>query len=158
LGGFCYGCKDWRACSEIELFAYWQCCSQPDYERYGWKNTGSADYTIAYFWDPTCGHCKTVTPKVKEFYDKFKDELGIEVYGVNTNAKEHDEWIKYINEHNLDWINVEDPEQKTAYKYLYDIYSTPVIYLLDKDKKMIAKRIGAEDLENFIRHHKKKSS
>lgn len=117
-----------------------------------------ADYTIAYFWDPTCGHCKTVTPKVKEFYDKFKDELGIEVYGVNTNAKEHDEWIKYINEHNLDWINVEDPEQKTAYKYLYDIYSTPVIYLLDKDKKMIAKRIGAEDLENFIRHHKKKSS
>lgn len=117
-----------------------------------------ADYTIAYFWDPTCGHCKKVTPKVKEFYDKFKKELGVEVFAVNTNAKERDEWIKYIKEHDLDWINVEDPEQKTAYKYLYDLYSTPVIYLLDKDKKLIAKRIGAEDLENFIRHHKKKSS
>lgn len=116
------------------------------------------DYTIAYFWDPTCGHCKKVTPKVKEFYDKFKNELSVEVFAVNTNAKERDEWIKYIKENDLDWINVEDPEQKTAYKYLYDIYSTPVIYLLDKDKKLIAKRIGAEDLENFIRHHKKKSS
>ncbi|MBI1288455.1 MAG: redoxin domain-containing protein [Flavobacteriales bacterium] len=116
------------------------------------------DYTIIYFWDPTCGHCKKTTPKVKEFYDKFKKELNFEIYGVNTNAEERDEWIKYINEHHLDWINVEDPEQKTAYKYLYDIYSTPVIYLLDKDKKIIAKRLGAEDLENFIRHHKKRSS
>ena len=115
------------------------------------------DYTIAYFWDPECGHCKKVTPKVKEFYDKFKDELSVEVYGVCTNKDEKESWLKYIKEKNLDWINVEDPEQKTAYKYLYDIYSTPVIYLLDKEKKIIAKRIGAEDLENFIRHHKKKS-
>lgn len=112
-------------------------------------------YTIAYFWDPDCGHCKKVTPKVKEFYDQFKKELDVEIYAVNTNAEDREEWIKYINEHKLDWINVEDPEQKTAYKYLYDIYSTPVIYLLDKDKKIIAKRIGAEDLENFIRHHRK---
>ncbi len=116
------------------------------------------EYTIAYFWDPECGHCKKVTPKVKEFYDKFKDELDVEVYGVNTNKEERESWKKYIQEHDLDWINVEDPEQKTAYKYLYDIYSTPVIYLLDKDKKIIAKRIGAEDLENFIKHHKKKAS
>jgi thiol-disulfide isomerase/thioredoxin len=116
------------------------------------------DYTIAYFWDPDCGHCKKVTPKVKEFYDEFKKELNVEVYGVNTNAKEKEAWKQYIIENDLNWINVDDPEQKTAYKYLYDIYSTPVIYLLDKDKKIIAKRIGAEDLENFIRHHKKKSS
>lgn len=116
------------------------------------------DYTIAYFWDPECGHCKKVTPKVKEFYDKFKEELDVEVYGVCTNPEEKESWKKYIIENNLDWINVDDPEQKTAYKYLYDIYSTPVIYLLDKDKKIIAKRLGAEDLENFIKHHKKKNS
>lgn len=116
------------------------------------------DYTIAYFWDPDCGHCKKVTPKVKEFYDKFKEELDVEIYAVCTNKDEQEAWRKYIIDNNLDWINVEDPEQKTAYKYLYDIYSTPVIYLLDKDKKIIAKRLGAEDLENFIRHHKKKNS
>ena len=95
---------------------------------------------------------------MKEFYDKFKKELDVEIYAVCTNADEREGWVKYINEHNLDWINVEDPEQKTAYKYLYDIYSTPVIYLLDKEKKIIAKRLGAEDLEGFIRHHRKKNS
>lgn len=116
------------------------------------------DYTIAYFWDPECGHCKKVTPKVKDFYDKFKDELDVEIYAVCTNSDEKESWLKYIKDNELNWINVEDPEQKTAYKYLYDIYSTPVIYLLDKDKKIIAKRIGAEDLENFIRYHKKKNS
>ena len=116
------------------------------------------DYTIAYFWDPECGHCKKVTPKVNEFYNKFKDELDVGIYGVNTNPKERDAWLKYIKDNELNWINVEDPEQKTAYKYLYDIYSTPVIFLLDKNKKIIAKRLGAEDLENFIRHHKKKNS
>ncbi|MFT4544177.1 MAG: thiol-disulfide isomerase/thioredoxin [Bacteroidia bacterium] len=116
------------------------------------------DYTIAYFWDPECGHCKKVTPKVKAFYDEFKEELDVEVYGVMTNPKEQESWRKYIIENNLNWINVDDPEQKTAYKYLYDIYSTPVIFLLDKNKKIIAKRIGAEDLENFIRHHKKRTS
>ena len=116
------------------------------------------EYTIAYFWDPECGHCKKVTPKVRDFYNEFKEELDVEVYGVMTNAKEQDSWRSYIRENKLNWINVEDPEQKTAYKYLYDIYSTPVIFLLDKDKKIIAKRIGAEDLENFIRHHKKKTS
>ncbi|MDP6908822.1 MAG: DUF5106 domain-containing protein, partial [Flavobacteriales bacterium] len=116
------------------------------------------EYTIVYFWDPDCGHCKKVTPKVKEFYDAFGDKLDVGVYGVNTNAEERELWLEYIKENNLDWINVEDPEQKTAYKYLYDIYSTPVIYLLDKNKKIIAKRLSAEQLEDFIKHHKKKSS
>ncbi len=116
------------------------------------------EYTIVYFWDPDCGHCKKVTPKVKEFYDEFGKKLDVEVYGVNTNAKDSELWRKYIKDNNLDWINVEDPKQKTAYKYLYDIYSTPVIYLLDKNKKIIAKRLGAEQLEDFIKHHKKKSS
>jgi thiol-disulfide isomerase/thioredoxin len=115
-----------------------------------------ADFTIAYFWDPECGHCKKVTPVVKEFYDKFKDELGIGIFAVSTHvADKKQEWIDFIKEKNLNWLNLSDPEQKTAYKYLYDIYSTPVIYLLDKNKKIIAKRLGAEDLESFIRRYKK---
>ena len=114
-----------------------------------------ADFTIAYFWDPDCGHCKKETPKLKEFYDKFKTELGVEVFGVNTTTEEQ-LWKDFIIKHDLNWINVQDPEQRTAFKYRYDLYSTPVIYLLDKDKKIIAKRIGVEDLEQFIRSWKER--
>lgn len=112
-----------------------------------------ADFTIAYFWDPDCGHCKKETPKLKKFYDEFKEELNVEVFGVNT-TKEEQLWKDFINEHDLNFINVQDPEQRTAFKYRYDIYSTPVVYLLDKDKKIIAKRLGVEDIEGFIRSWK----
>lgn len=115
-----------------------------------------ADYTIAYFWDPECGHCKKVTPKVKEFYDMNKDELNLGIYAVGTQTEDKKQvWLDFIKDKELNWINVSDPEQKTAYKYLYDIYSTPVIYLLDKDKKIIAKRLEIDQVGDFIRRHRK---
>jgi hypothetical protein len=32
----------------------------------------------------------------------------------------------------------------------YDVYSTPVIYVLDKNRVIKAKRIGTEQIENVI--------
>ncbi|MBX7182332.1 MAG: DUF5106 domain-containing protein [Bacteroidia bacterium] len=110
----------------------------------------NAKYTILYFWDPDCGHCKKITPKVLEFYNEYKSK-GVEVFAVCTNFGETmDLWKKGIKEMKLNWFNVADLFNKTGYKKTYDIYSTPVIYLLDKDKKILAKRIGAEDLKPFI--------
>jgi peroxiredoxin len=99
---------------------------------------------------------KKETPKLKKFYENFKDELGVEVFAVNT-TKEEQLWKNFINEHDLSFINVQDPEQRTAFKYRYDIYSTPVVYLLDKYKKIIAKRLGVEDIEGFIRSWKERA-
>jgi len=39
------------------------------------------------------------------------------------------------------------------YHDVYDIYSTPVIFLLDKDFKVIAKRLGIEQVEDFLQHY-----
>ena len=109
-----------------------------------------AKVTILYFWDPDCGHCKKVTPKVLEFYEKYKVK-GVEVFAVCTNFGETMEpWKKGIKEMKLKWFNVADLFNKTGYKKTYDIYSTPVIYVLDKDKKIRAKRIGSEDLEGIV--------
>ena len=33
----------------------------------------------------------------------------------------------------------------------FDIYSTPVIYILDKDKKIKAKRLGAEQVVDMLK-------
>jgi len=38
---------------------------------------------------------------------------------------------------------------------LYDIYGTPVIYVLDRDKKIIAKRIGANKIAEFVKNFEK---
>lgn len=113
-----------------------------------------ADYTILVFWEPNCGHCKKEVPKLYEYYKTVRDS-GIKVFAVYT---QHDinEWKKFIREHDLDWINVWDKYNFTNFRNLYDIYSTPTIYVLDKDKKIIAKRIGVEHIEKFINFHRKK--
>ena len=84
---------------------------------------------------------------MKEFYDKNKSK-GIVVYAVNIEDS-REQWVKYIKEHKLDWINVSNSAHQYYLKNLYDIYSTPVIYVLDENKKIVAKRLAVEDMMDF---------
>ncbi|MCB0820108.1 MAG: DUF5106 domain-containing protein [Bacteroidetes bacterium] len=111
-------------------------------------------YTLLYFWDPSCGHCQKVTPKLDALYKEKAKDLGLEVMGVYIEA-DTTEWFKYIREHDLKWINAADLLGKSNFRKYYDIYSTPVIYLMDRNKKIIAKRIDVENLEDFIRNYEK---
>ena len=79
--------------------------------------------------------------------------MDVEIFGVNT-TQEFELWKKFIIDNDLNWINVHDPHGITRFKSKYDIYSTPVVYVLDKDKKIIAKRIGVEQLEEFFKQMK----
>lgn len=106
-----------------------------------------AKSTIVYFWDPNCGHCQKETPKLYEFWEKNKAR-GIDVFAVTIERKP-EEWKKYIREKKLNWLNVWDSYTATDFRNMYDIYSTPVIYLLDEKKKILAKRIGVDQLEDF---------
>ena len=107
-----------------------------------------AKSTILYFWDPNCGHCQKETPKLMEFWEKNKAR-GVDVYAVTIDRKP-DDWKKYIREKKLSWLNVWDSYTATDFKNMYDIYSTPVIYILDENKKILAKRIGVEQLPDFF--------
>ncbi len=110
-----------------------------------------APYTIVYFWAYDCGHCKKVTPKMKEFYEDYKD-LGVKIFSVST-KKETEKWKKAIVDKSIEeFINVEDPEHLSNFRIFYDIYSTPVIYVLDKDKNIIAKRLDVLNLRKLMNH------
>ena len=106
--------------------------------------------TILYFWDPDCGHCKKATPKVKAYYDKVKTK-GVQVFAVCTEV-EMEKWKKYIRENNLDWINVADPKIQNNFRHEFDVLTTPQIFILDKDKKVIAKKIDEETMEKIVNH------
>lgn len=107
-----------------------------------------ANYTILYFWDPDCGHCKKVTPKLKQYYDSVKGK-GIQVYAVCTEV-EMAKWRNFIKEYNLDWINVADEELKNNFRADFDISSTPQIFLLDQNKQIVAKRIEVSSLTEIL--------
>lgn len=108
----------------------------------------SADYTILTFWEPDCSHCQKVIPEIWKIYQKY-EQRNVKVFAVYTQY-DKDKWLDYINEHKFFWINVYDSEHNSNFRSFYDIYSTPVIYLLDKDKKIIAKRISSESLDDFL--------
>ncbi len=108
-------------------------------------------YTILVFWDTECSHCQKSMPVIHDFYKKYKSQ-GIEVFAVCTPIYEnYDRCWKMIQEKGwIDWINVGDPYIRSKYKIIYDIRSTPQFYFLDKDKRILTKKISAEQLEEVI--------
>jgi len=124
-----------------------------------------ADFTVICFWDPTCSHCKETVPKVDSMYRaKWKAE-GVKLFGVMVDGGK-DNWVKFIKENNLkDWIHVyqtdaqrdEDAKaNRPNYRQLYDVYQTPILYLLDKDKRIIAKKLNQYQIDEVINIKRKK--
>ena len=111
------------------------------------------DFTVLYFWEPDCGHCKEATPKLKAYYDKYKSN-GVEVFAICT-QNDREEWEKYIQENKLTWINGWDPQRLTNFDYYYNITTTPTIYILDRNKTIIAKKLPVESIESFIDNYRK---
>ncbi len=123
--------------------------------------TTESPYVVVCFWDPTCGHCKEIVPQLDSMYQsKWKAE-GLKVFAV---AKETDgtknDWMKFIHDHSLeDWINVyyskSDEKARVdsgipGYSQLYDVQSFPTLYLLDKDKKIIAKKLTFDQIDEIL--------
>ncbi|HPF03523.1 MAG TPA: thioredoxin-like domain-containing protein [Bacteroidales bacterium] len=114
------------------------------------------DFVIVYFWEPGCGHCAESTPKLRDFINKQKD-YSVQVFSVCTTS-DREAWTKYINDNSLTgWINGWDPLRRTNYDFYYNVQSTPMIYILDRNKKIIAKKLSVEDIHGFIDNYRKYS-
>jgi thiol-disulfide isomerase/thioredoxin len=111
-----------------------------------------ADFTIVYFWEPDCGHCKEATPVLKTYYDENRGK-GIEVFAVCT-QQDREKWEKYIADHGLSWINGWDPQRLSRFDYFYNVESTPLVYILDRNKRIIAKRLAVPDIGPFIDNYR----
>ncbi len=115
------------------------------------------NYVLVFFYEPSCGHCKKETPLLyNTVYQKYKNDnfFGVFAFYIH-NDKE--EWKKFIDEHKLyDWTNVWDPERESYFWYFYDTSVTPGLYLLNKERKIIAKKIDLETLDMILEKEKEK--
>jgi len=108
-------------------------------------------YIVLYFWRYDCGHCKESTPDIKAFYEEYKNK-GVKIFAVcvKFNDEIGDCW-KYVDENQLDgWIHAVDPYLRSKFYSLYNVKTTPQIFILDKNKKIISKGIGAPQLKEVM--------
>ncbi len=142
----------------------------PDLNQKDWKSLYDVDakYTVVMIWESTCGHCKKELPLFKELYERW-NEKGLEIFAIG-NDFDPEPWQDYVREKEYtDWINVSDnplinaqdsamaliQTRQTTLKSLnfrttFDVFATPKIFLLDSDKRIVAKQISAEQLEDIL--------
>jgi thiol-disulfide isomerase/thioredoxin len=127
----------------------------------------AAPYTFIAFWDPTCSHCKVEIPQLDSMYKASWKALGVQIVGVNINYKELPAWKKFIADNQINnWFHVYQTEaalnkeitnqKPTTIRQLYDVFKTPTFYLLDANKRIIAKNLTLNQFDDFLKSKAKK--
>ena len=110
-----------------------------------------AEYTLIYFWEADCGHCKKSTPALYEVYEKYKDQ-GVKAVAVHViNSVEGKvKWVDFVNEYEIHgWINCWSP-YNNDFRDLYNLTSFPQLFILDKDKNIKAKNLSPEQADKIL--------
>ncbi len=114
-----------------------------------------ADYTVVFLWKPGCGHCKHMTEELKPFYEEWKNK-GVEIFSITSaNHSELEKAVEDIQEKGMPWIVTADPYMRARALQNYYGTSLPKLYILDKDKKVIANRVGVPQLPDIITNHRR---
>jgi len=113
-----------------------------------------AKYVILIFWSPDCGHCKTEIPLLYKVYEKYKDK-GVLAYSVST-VRDTAKTLNFIRENKtFDWINMldlplNDGNFYSNFRSDYSVDATPAVFLLDENKKIIAKKLSPDQIDSFL--------
>lgn len=116
-------------------------------------------FTIVVFWDPHCGKCKEEIPRIDSLFKTAWKKLSVQVYAVMVNEDAAADWAPFIRKNGKGWVHVHqtkvmrEAEEKANipnFRQLYDMRSTPTLFLLDKDKRIIAKNVTVTDVNRLI--------
>jgi len=106
-------------------------------------------YTLIDFWASWCGPCRSESNTLNDLYGKYNAK-GFEIYGVSLDDKKN-KWLKAIEKDNRTWPNVSSLQGfKTPASYDYAVTALPDNYLIDANRKIIAKNIHGEKLITLV--------
>jgi thiol-disulfide isomerase/thioredoxin len=109
------------------------------------------DYTVLVFWSATCSHCKKEIPKLDSVIKVLNKKTDVSIYAVLTDS-EPEKWKTFITDNKLDtyWLHVHDPSHTSNFRNVYDVYSTPIVYLINRNGKIVGKRLDSGNMADLI--------
>ena len=112
-------------------------------------------YSLVFFFDPDCGHCKEESPKLVKFYNLQKDKYNLEVFAVSLDTSMQ-KMRNYIRDMKMTWITVNGPRSYVGSLFnFYYAETTPMLYILDEKKKIIAKGLPVDRVEEFLTNYER---
>lgn len=120
----------------------------PDFEYETYKkrkfklSENKGKYLVLDFWGSWCGPCLMEMQKMKEFHKKHKSKL--EIIGIAARDKKEN-WIKAINENNLDWIQILNDKKKDDLVKKYGITGFPTKIIINPNGKIEGIFLGVKD-------------
>ena len=112
-----------------------------------------APVVVVFMFSPTCEHCIEEAPDIQRIYEKYKSR-GVDIYSIAVSTNEV-EWKDFVKKNGFTFTNVYDPTNRAIYaKYFVD--NTPEIYVLNKDRTIVAKNLKATQLETVLERELKK--
>ncbi len=85
-------------------------------------------YVVLDFWGTWCAYCITDFPKMKEYYEKYKNK--VEFVSIACNDKES-VWRSAIKKFNLNWVQILNNEQLGDLTEKFNILAFPTKLLID---------------------------
>jgi len=111
----------------------------------------SSENTLVIFYASWCPHCTEEIPKIKQVTDSLLGK-GLTIIAVSLDTSIA-AWKEFVSKNQLlNWLHYSEWKgwQSDVAK-LYNVYATPTMFLLDEDKKIIAKPITATELLNALK-------
>ena len=109
-------------------------------------------YKLLVFWSPTCGHCKTAIPAIYASYRRLSERYDIGAFAILSEPDDATRrlWHQFIADHDLQWLNLDGGEANIDWHDVYDVVSTPQVYLIDEENRIMAKKFNAESFERIV--------
>ncbi len=103
-------------------------------------------YVFLDFWASWCRPCREESPNMVKAYDEYGGD-NFEIVGVSLD-KTSEPWIKAIEEDDITWTQLHDPEGEVA--NTYGVESIPFTLLLDKEGVIVEKNLRGEALQEKL--------
>lgn len=109
-------------------------------------------YKLVVFFDSDCGHCKEAMPFYMEVIDEFRDNGLTPILVTVETTNEFLSDLILSRGYDPSYFYYHHEITSNDFRLKYDIPSTPQLYILDSNNRILAKNIPSKELKDYFKY------